>query len=125
MASIAEQLDELTKEIDEDAEALAQLIIDTRKKQKIARNQGDDETADRLRDKLADQGYQYAILTECKLKAIDNSAIIADAIKQFKDVKDKMDKAIANVAELKKFADAVTTISGILDQLITKFLVAA
>jgi hypothetical protein len=115
----------LSKQIDQCADNVAELIVATQKQKNQAVIAGDVAAADGLNDQAVRLSVQYADLARHQLKTIDDSTAMNQAIKGFADVNADIKSVTTEMQDLTTFANAVTTIVNTLANLITSALVTA
>jgi hypothetical protein len=115
----------LSNQVQQCAQNVAALIVSTEQQKNQAQIAGDVATADTLNATGIELSVQYGDLARHKLKTIDDSAAMTDAIQGFVQVNAAIKSASAQIQSFTAFANTVTQIANTLDTLITSALVKA
>ena len=115
----------LSIQVDACADHLSKLIGVIREQKNQALISGDLDAADRFDTLSLKYTDQYSVVLRHQLQTIDSSAEMKQAIKGFADVNKRIKDASKEIKSLTEFANTLTAIAGMLDKLITRFLIEA
>jgi hypothetical protein len=115
----------LSGQVDQCAQSVAGLIVETQKQKNQAQIAGDVATADTLNATAIQLSVQYGDLARHQLKIIDDSETMTQTIQGFVKVNSDIKSASTQIQSVTAFANTVTTIVNALDGLITTALITA
>ena len=114
---------QLSGQIDQCAQNVAGLIVETERQKNQAQISGDAATADTLNATAIQLSVQYGDLARHQLKTIDDSETMTQTIQGFVKVNLDIKSASTQIQNVTSFANTVTTIVNTLAGLITSALI--